>query len=170
MPFLSKHRATLICLVLVLATLAVYWQARHFSFVNYDDHLYVEENDHVRRGMTLENVVWAFSGATKLTNYWAPLTWLSFIVDYEINGKNPGGYHLTNVLFHATNAVLLFLFLKQSTGSHWRSGFVAALFALHPLHVESVAWVTERKDVLSTFFWMLALMGYTAYAKNPGKK
>jgi len=165
-----KYRTILICLVLVLATLAVYWQVKHFSFVNYDDQLFVEDNYHVQRGLTWENVAWAFTDATKYSGYWAPVTWLSFLIDYEINGKAAGGYHLTNVLFHAANTILLFFFLKQSTGSHWRSGFVAALFALHPLHVESVAWVTERKDVLSTFFWMLALICYGAYARNPGRK
>ncbi|MDP2645030.1 MAG: tetratricopeptide repeat protein, partial [Desulfobacterales bacterium] len=170
MPFLHKHRTALVCLVLVLVTLAVYWQVRDFSFVNYDDQIFVKDNNHVQRGVTWENILWAFSGATEYSGYWAPLTWLSFLIDYEISGIAAGGYHLTNVLFHVANAMLLFLFLKQSTGDHWRSGFVAALFALHPLQVESVAWVTERKDVLSTFFGMLVLMGYTAYAKNPARK
>ena len=166
----KRFAAILICLFICLATAAVYWQVKDFSFVNYDDNFCVPENYHVQGGLSLENIFWAFTDATEVTNYWAPLTWLSFILEYEFHGMDSGRYHITNVLFHMANTILLFLFLRRATGSLWRSGFAAALFALHPLHVESVAWVTERKDVLSTLFWMLTLLCYVAYAENPGTK
>jgi len=157
-----------ICLLLAVVTFAVYWQVRDFEFVSYDDPLYVAANRHVQKGLTLETVVWSFTDATRVTNYWVPLTWLSILLDYELYGRNAGGYHLTNLMLHLLNVVLLFLLLRQMTGAFWRSAFAAALFALHPLHVESVAWVTERKDVLSTFFWMATLIAYGGYVRRPG--
>jgi len=157
-----------ICLLLVVVTLSVYWQVRNFEFVSYDDPLYVDANRHVQKGLTLETVVWSFTDATGVTNYWVPLTWLSILLDYELYGLNAGGYHLTNLLLHLLNVVLLFLLLRRMTGALWRSAFAAALFALHPLHVESVAWVTERKDVLSIFFWLATLIAYSGYVRRPG--
>lgn len=161
----TLHRDVLVCLFLVIATVAVYWQVRNHGFVNFDDDRYVTENPHVQAGLTRESIIWAFT-ATDVSN-WHPLTWLSHMLDCQIYGLSPKGHHLTNVLFHLANTVLLFLILKWMTGALWRSTFVAALFALHPLHVESVAWVAERKDVLSTFFWMLTIWAYLRYVERP---
>ncbi|MDF1591310.1 MAG: tetratricopeptide repeat protein [Desulfobacterales bacterium] len=157
-----------VCLLLVVATLSVYWPVKDFEFVNFDDPLYVADNRYVQKGLTLETVRWSFTDATRKTNYWVPLTWLSILLDYELYGMNAGGYHLTNVFFHVLNTLLVFIVFRRLTGALWQSAFVAALFALHPLHVESVAWVTERKDVLSTFFWLLTLLSYGGYVGRPG--
>jgi Flp pilus assembly protein TadD len=162
---LKIHRDVLVCLFLVIATVAVYWQVRNHEFVNFDDDRYVTENSHVQDGVTRESIIWAFT-ATDVAN-WHPLTWLSHMLDYQLYGMNPKGHHLTNVFFHLANTIFLFLILKWMTGALWRSIFVAALFALHPLHVESVAWVAERKDVLSTFFWILTIWTYLRYVKRP---
>ncbi|MDO9528887.1 MAG: tetratricopeptide repeat protein [Syntrophales bacterium] len=162
----TLRREGVICLFLVIVTLAVYWQVGNHAFVNYDDIKYVTENRHVQAGLTLKSVKWAFT-ATHASN-WHPLTWLSHMADCQIYGLNPRGHHLTNVLFHILNSILLFIILRRITGSLWKSAFVAALFALHPLHVESVAWVAERKDVLSTFFWMLTMGSYIWYVERPG--
>jgi Flp pilus assembly protein TadD len=153
---------------LVLATLTVYWQAGSYEFVNFDDDTYVTENHQVHKGLNRESFIWAFT-ATDEAN-WHPLTWLSHMLDIELYGLNPAGHHLTNVFLHSASTVLLFLVLLGMTGSRWCSAFVAALFALHPLHVESVAWVAERKDVLSTLFWMLTLWAYLAYTQRPGAR
>ncbi|MBW2538391.1 MAG: tetratricopeptide repeat protein, partial [Deltaproteobacteria bacterium] len=157
----------LVCLFLAIVTLAVYWQVINYAFV-FDDDLYVAENFHVRRGLTSETVAWAFT-TTSIAN-WHPLTWLSHMLDIQLYGLNPGSHHLTNVLFHIANTLLLFLILTRMTGALWQSAFVAVLFALHPLHVESVAWISERKDVLSTFFWMLTMWSYIRYVELPGVK
>ena len=167
-PFFTISREGVICLILVIVTLAVYWQAGNHAFVNFDDDKYVTENPNVRTGITLKNVKWAFT-STHAAN-WHPLTWLSHMMDCQIYGLNPGGHHFTNVLFHILNTILLFLIFRRMTGALWKSAFVAALFALHPLHVESVAWVAERKDVLSTFFWMLTMGAYVLYTERPGIK
>lgn len=155
-----------VCLFLVIATVTAYWQVRNHGFVNYDDDLYVTNNRNVQAGLTWDGVKWAFT--TTHASNWHPLTWLSHMLDYEIYGPKPGGHHLSSLLFHAANTLLLFFVLSQMSGALWRSGFVAALFALHPLHVESVAWVAERKDVLSTFFWLLTMWAYARYAERPG--
>jgi tetratricopeptide (TPR) repeat protein len=160
------RRNVLICLFLVIATLAVYLQVRNHEFLNYDDDTYVTENRHVQAGITLTGLGWAFT-TTHAAN-WHPLTWLSHMVDCHLYGMNPGPHHLTNLFLHIANSLLLFIVFWRMTGDSWRSGFVAALFALHPLHVESVAWVAERKDVLSTFFWMLTLWSYVRYVERPG--
>ncbi len=158
--FLS--RPLVIGLLLVLVTLAVYWPARQGDFLNYDDTLYYSENTHVLGGLTGSGVVWAFT--TGEAANWHPVTWLSHTLDAEIFGNNPAGPHLVNLLFHAANAVLLFLLLHQMTAATWRSALVAALFALHPLHVESVAWIAERKDLLCGFFFFLTLLFYGKFA------
>jgi len=164
--FLSP-RILCICFVLFAVTFVLYWQVKDFSFVNIDDNLYVENNRHVKTGLTIENIKWAFTDATRITNFWAPLTWLSIILDYEWYGMDAGGYHITNLLLHLANSLLILFVFYRMTGSLWQSAFLAAMFALHPLHVESVAWVTERKDVLSTLFWLLTMWAYTSYAKSP---
>ena len=144
--------------------MAVYWPVRQFDFTNYDDTDYVTYNPAIQKGLTLAGVEWAFK--TGHASNWHPLTWISHMADCGLYGLKPGGHHLTNLLFHTANAVLLFLVLLQLTGATWRSALVAALFAWHPLHVESVAWVSERKDVLSTFFWLLTMFAYAKYANE----
>ena len=156
-------------MLLIAATLAVYWQISNQDFINYDDNLYVTENRHVQEGLTREGIIWAFTD-TDQAGLWIPLTWLSLMLDHDLYGSKAGGYKITNLLFHLANILLLFMILKKMTGELWRSAFVAALFALHPLRVESVAWVTERKDVLSTLFWMLTLWYYLLYVKRPGTR
>ena len=161
----SAHLELTISIFLIAATIVAYWQLTSHDFVTLDDITYVTENPHVRTGLTLGGVSWSFTtfhGAN-----WHPLTWLSHMLDCRLFGLNPGMHHITNLLFHTANTLLLFLVLGRATGSLWRSAFVAGLFALHPLHVESVAWVAERKDVLSTFFWMLTLWAYVRYVELP---
>lgn len=160
------HPPVLLCLALAAAVLAVFWQVQGHEFIRYDDYEYVVENPHVRNGLTLQNVVWAFS--TPYASNWHPLTFLSHMLDCELYGLNPAGHHLNSLLIHLLNTLLLFLILARATGALWRSAFVAALFGLHPLHVESVAWVAERKDVLSTFFWILTVHFYIRYTEGPG--
>lgn len=158
----TDNRTRLICCAaLALITLAVYWPVKNFDFLNYDDPDYVTYNLAVQHGITPQSVEWAFK--TGHASNWHPLTWISHMADCELYGLKPGGHHLTNLLFHAVNTVLLFLVLLQMTAALWRSALVAALFAWHPLHVESVAWVSERKDVLSAFFWLLSMMAYARY-------
>ena len=154
-----------ICLVLVVVTLGVYWPLTGHPFINFDDNQYIVENPHVTSGLSWNNVVWAFQSGEAAN--WHPLTWISHMIDCDLFGLNPSGHHLMNLLFHIANTLLLFLLLKRMTGAMWRSAFVAALFAWHPLHVESVAWASERKDTLSAFFWMLTLLAYVRYAKKP---
>jgi len=158
----------IIPLGLVLLTLAAFWGVLGCEFVSYDDSKYVVENPHVRGGLTGEAVTWAFT--TFHASNWHPLTWLSHALDVQLYRLNPLGHHLTNLLLHIANVLLLFLALKLMTGSIWRSAFVAALFGVHPLHVESVAWVAERKDVLSAFFWMLTIWAYVRYVQSPSLK
>jgi len=153
-------------LFLTITTIIVYWQVRTYDFINCDDNLYVIENPSVFSGLTFKNVIWAFTDAH--AGNWHPVTWLSHMLDCQVFGLNPGRHHLTNLFFHIANTLLLFLILRMMTGALWQSGFVAALFALHPLHVESVAWIAERKDVLSTFFWMLTMYSYVRYVRAPG--
>ena len=157
-----------ICLILITAVLLVYWQVGDHEFVNYDDNVYITDNAQVQKGLTSKGIIWAFT--TSHTGNWHPLTWISHMLDCELYGLNPKGHHLTNVLLHMANAILLFGVLRWMTGTIWRSGLVAALFALHPLHVESVAWAAERKDVLSTFFWMLTMVAYVYYVNRPGRR
>ena len=164
----SPQGRLLCCLALAAVVLTVYNPVIHNSFVNYDDEGYIVQNAHVRAGLTRDTVKWAFT--TYDQSNWHPLTWLSHALDCEIFGLNPAGHHYTSVLLHAVNAVLLFLLLQSATGFRWRSLMVAALFALHPINVESVAWAAERKNVLSMMFFLLALYGYTWYAHRPGMR
>lgn len=155
-----------LCLLLLLITLAVFWPVKNYDFIHYDDDLYILTNPRVQDGLTIESMKWAFTSTH--TGNWYPLTWLSLMLDYELYGLNPAGYHWTNLLFHIANTLLLFFLFSRMTGSIWKSAFVAALFALHPLHVESVAWISERKDVLCTFFWILTMSSYVHYVERPG--
>ena len=165
-PDATTDPARWIVLGLVLLVVVVYGRVAWFEFVSFDDPLYVYENEHVRHGFSAHGLQWAFT----LTDvgHWHPLTWFSLMLDAEIYGVNAGGFHLTNLLYHIVNVLLLLAVLRKMTGALWPSAVVAALFAVHPLHVESVAWVTARKDVLSMTFWLLALLVYTAYAQRGG--
>lgn len=158
----------LVCICLILLTTAVYAPVRHYDFVSYDDGDYITKNPHVLEGFTHQNIVWALTHFH--SSNWHPVTWLSHMLDVKLWGRNAGGHHLTNVAFHAANACLLLLVLTSMTGAIWRSVFVAAVFALHPLHVESVAWISERKDVLSAFFWILTMAAYLRYVRRPQVK
>ena len=160
-------RTILILLALTVATLAVFWQLESHDFINYDDPDYVLDNPFVRKGLSWEGVRWAFQ--SKAVSNWHPVTWLSHMLDFQLFGKKAAGHHLTSLFFHLANTLLLFLILKEMTASYWRSALVAAMFALHPLHAESVAWVAERKDVLSAFFWFLTLAVYVDYLKRPAR-
>jgi tetratricopeptide (TPR) repeat protein len=164
----ATNRILLVCLILVVVILAVYWNLSRYEFINYDDNIYLSENQQIQFGLTKENLAWSFNLQENKKFYWHPLTWISHMLDVELYGMDPGRHHLTNVLFHVFNTLLLFLFLHRMTGALWRSAFVAALFALHPINVESVAWIAERKNVLSTFFGLLALWIYVGYARRPG--
>jgi tetratricopeptide (TPR) repeat protein len=155
----------LICLFLMAVTLTAFWQVQHHEFINYDDGGYVTQNLYVRAGITVKGIIWAFTN-TRATN-WHPLTWLSHMLDCDFYGLNPGKHHLTNLLFHTANTLMLFLVLHRMTKTIWANAFIAVLFALHPLHVESVAWLAERKDLLSTFFWILTMGAYLNYSKRP---
>lgn len=164
----EKRSTWVVCLFLIISTSVVYGQMLNHDFVYFDDQRYVADNSIVKAGLSIEGLSWAFS--TTMAEFWHPLTWLSLMLDTQLFGLNPGGYLLTNLLLHILSTMLLFFFLKRATGSVWQSGFVAALFALHPLHVESVAWIAQRKDVLSTFFWMLTILSYGIYVQRPGCK
>jgi len=158
-------RVTLVGLLLFVTTCVVFWQVRSFDYLTVDDLKYVTENRHVGRGLSEENIQWAFT--TTYFSNWHPLTWLSYMLDAQLFGQqNAGAFHLTNLLLHLANVLLLFVVLFGMTGALWKSAAVAALFAIHPLHVESVAWISERKDVLSTFFGLLAVGAYTRYARR----
>jgi 4-amino-4-deoxy-L-arabinose transferase-like glycosyltransferase len=150
---------------LVVLVLAVYAPVRGHGFVNFDDTQYVSENPHVVAGLTWPAVKWAFT--TTHAGNWHPVTWLSHMLDVQLFGLDAGAHHVTNVVLHAANSLLLFWLWLRMTGALGRSAFVAALFAVHPLHVESVAWIAERKDVLSAFFGLLCLLAYQAYARDP---
>ena len=158
-------RAPAVCLVLAAITFVVFGQTAGFRFVNYDDDKYVYDNPVVAQGLTFKGIVWAFTSIH--ASNWHPLTWLSHELDCQLYGLNPAGHHLTNVLLHTATVITLFLVLRQMTGVLWRSAFVAAVFAIHPLRAESVAWVAERKDVLSGLFFMLTIGAYVRYARRP---
>jgi len=165
---LRTHQHLVVAFLLAALTVAVFRQTLWYDFTNYDDSRYVRDNPHVRAGLTSESVRWALT--TDYESTWGPVVWLSYLADRAMFGMGPRGFHRTNVLLHVANVLLLFLVLRRMTGSVWRSGFVAALFAIHPLHVESVAWIAERKDVLSGLFWMLAMLAYVSYAERPSGK
>ena len=167
-PSFGKWVVVAICILLATLVCLVFGQTLGHQFVGYDDNLYVYDNPEVAKGITLGGIEWAFTHSHG--GNWHPLTTISHMLDCEIFGLKPWGHHLTNVLLHAAAAILLFLVLRQMTGALWRSAFVAAVFAVHPLHVESVAWVAERKDVLSGLFFMLTLGAYACYAQRPASR
>ena len=155
----------IVCLFLVVMILAGYRQIPTHDFVSFDDYRYIIENPHLQEGITIKSIGWAFS--TSYFSYWHPLTWLSHMLDYQLFGLRSDMHHLVNLFLHMVNTLMLFLVFKRMTGTLWRSAFVAGLFALHPLNVESVAWVAERKNLLSTFFWMLTMLAYSRYVESP---
>jgi Flp pilus assembly protein TadD len=152
--------------LLIAAILLVFWQLTSYDFVNLDDDMYITENPYVRAGLSSEGIIWSF-GFTEDSPYWHPLTWLSHMLDCQLFGLEPGMHHLSNLILHLVNSLLLLLILNRMTGSAWKSSLVAALFALHPINVESVAWVAERKSLLSTLFWMLTMLTYFHYSRRP---
>jgi len=162
------HLPLILSILLVSITLWGFWNLQFNDFVNFDDHDYITRNTHVNSGLRFQNLVWAF---TSFHSYnWHPVTWLSHMLDVELYGLNPMGHHWNSLLLHIANTLLLFLLLRTMSGATWRSAAAAALFAIHPLHVESVAWASERKDVLSGFFWMLAMIAYVGYTRKPDWK
>jgi len=166
MKEIGKYHFFVVSGVLVLVTLAGYYRVGGFEFLNYDDPEYVLANQYVQKGLTWGSVSWAFT--TVHADNWHPLTWLSHMLDCELFGLDAGAHHFMNVLFHLANTVLLFVVFTRMTGRFFACAFVAAVFALHPLHVESVAWVSERKDVLSTFFWLATMWAYLRYTEQTG--
>ncbi len=165
---MSKNRILTICIFLTVATLVAFWRLNYCAFIALDDGLYITKNTHIMNGITWEAVRWAFTAG--YAGNWHPVTWMSLMADVQLFGLNPHRLHLTNLLFHVANSLLLFFVLYRMTKAPWKCAFIAALFALHPLHVESVAWITERKDVLSTFFWMLTMGAYILYVDHPRLK
>ena len=160
-----QQRSFVLCLLLVVATLAVYNPVNRNAFVNFDDNDYITHNPQVRAGVNWQTIAWAFDGYHAAN--WHPLTWISHAIDCSVFGVNPAGHHYMNVVLHSVDAILLFLLLQSATGFTWRSLMVAALFALHPVNVESVAWASERKNVLSMMFLLLAMQAYGWYVKKP---
>ena len=161
--FFKTNRDLLVLTALTVLVLGVYWQTTGFGFINLDDNLYVYDNPAVIGGLSWEGVKWAFSAFFSAN--WHPLTWLSHMLDAQLFGRNAGGHHAVNIVLHLINSVLAFTVFRKMTGCFWKSAAVAALFAVHPAHVESVAWISERKDVLSTLFWLLTMWAYLRYAE-----
>ena len=153
-----------VCLLVVLGTVAAYSPVWRSGFINFDDPDYVSGNPRVQSGLNAESIRWAFTAF--YSSNWHPMTWLSHMLDSQIYGLKPAGHHVTSLILHAVNSLLVFGLFLRMTGGIRRSGMVAALFALHPLHVESVAWISERKDVLCAFFGLLSLWAYVSYAKD----
>lgn len=166
MPEINRSRliGLAVCLIIMALTLALYWQVTGFNFINFDDPAYVYDNDQVNAGLSIDGIKWALT-ATQASN-WHPVTWFSHMLDVSLFGHDPGLHHLTNVIIHIINSILLFIFFWGLTNKLWQSAFLAALFALHPMHVESVAWISERKDVLSAFFMLMTLLSYSNYVRQ----
>jgi len=154
----------LISILIIISTIAIYWQVKDYEFINFDDDVNIYENLHIQKDITLKNIKWAFTAVYWST--WQPLVWLTYMADYNLHGLDPGWHHLTNLFLHIANALLLFITLRTMTGVLFRSAFIALIFALHPIHIESVAWITERRDVLSAFFWILTTFSYVRYTRS----
>ena len=161
-------RLLLVCALLLALVLSVFWPALSSGFINYDDETYVTANPRVRAGVTVDGFVWAFAQLHGEHTYWHPLTWVSHMLDCQLYGLRPAGHHLTNVLLHAVNTLLVFFLFRKMTGAVWRSALLAALFAVHPLQVDTVAWVAERKNLLGALFWLLTTWAYVRYGERPG--
>jgi tetratricopeptide (TPR) repeat protein len=165
---LNIRKEIIIILTLMILVLTAYWQVQSYGFVNYDDPKYILSNYKIQSEIDLDSILYAFKDVH--TGHWHPLTILSHMLDWQLFGDNAGGHHWTSVIIHILNTILLFIFFRYVTGAIWKSAFIAALFALHPLNVESVAWIAERKNVLSTFFWILTMLFYVWYVQLPGWK
>jgi len=161
----KKYRDLLICIIISAAIVIVYWPVQHFDLISLDDIDYIAGNPYVKSGLTWNSFLWALKDIH--TGYWHPLTWVSHMLDYQFFGSRVGGHHWTNVIFHIANSILLYTVLKRMSGAAWKSALVAALFAVHPLNVESVAWVSERKNILCTFFWFMGMWSYAYYVERP---
>ena len=164
----NQTMKTAICIFLAVATFSVYLQVKDHEFIDYDDKAFISQNSNIKSGLSKESVIWAFT--TTLSGSWEPITWLSHILGYQLYGSSSKNHHLINVFFHITNAVLLFIVLLRMTGALWQSGFVACMFALHPMNVESVAWLMERNMLLCTLFWLLTMLVYIHYTEKPSIK
>ena len=163
---IRKYHQISIGLIITFMILGIYWPVIGYDFIALDDNLYVVENPHIQKGITLKGVAWAMT--TFYTANWHPLTWLSYMADYDLSGLNPSAYHISSLMLHLLNAVLLFMLLRRITGEIWKGAAVAALFAVHPLNIESVVWIAERKNLLSTLFWILTILAYVRYVEKPG--
>jgi hypothetical protein len=159
-----RKQKLIVCVILIAATLAVFWQVKQYNFYDFNN-AYITKNAYFQSGITLEGVRWAFT--TTYAQYWQPVTWLSLMFDYQLYGLNAGGYYVTNIILHILSALLLFWLFNRMTGAIWKSAFVAAIFAIHPLQVETVAWIAKRRDILCIFFSMLTLCLYVGYTKKP---
>ena len=167
MSRLFQNQRLIVALLLIAATLLVYAPIRGHQFLHYDDDNYVTGDVRIRQGVTWDNLLWALTAVEEVL--WKPVTLYSHMLDVQLFGLNPAGHLLVNLLIHVVNVLLLFVILHRATGALWRSALVAGLFALHPLSVESVAWVAERKNVLSTMFWLLTMGAYVGYVRKPGR-
>lgn len=161
----KKYRDLLICISVSAVIIVIYWPVQHYDLISLDDIDYIRGNPYVKTGLTWDSFLWAMKDVH--TGYWHPLTWVSHMLDYHVFGSTAGGHHWTNVILHVANSILLYVVLKRMSGSAWKSAIVATLFAVHPLNVESVAWVSERKNVLCTFFWFMGMWSYVHYAERP---
>ena len=160
----NQFTPRMICILLLTGTFLIYWQGIHNEFINFDDNEYVTENRQLQSGLTLESISWAFTTSNFVN--WHPITWMSHMLDFQLYGLNPAGHHFTSLLIHATNVLLLFIVLNRITRDPWKCAVVSALFAFHPLNVESVAWIAERKNVLSTLFWLLTIWAYVLFVEH----
>ena len=167
---LNVRSEMFIFLFLVVSILAAYLQVRNYSFNIFDDYVYVTENPHVRSGINVETIKWAFSLEEIKPMYWHPLTWISHMLDVSLYGFQSGKHHMGNLILHIFNSIMLFYVFRRMSGEVWKSAFVALLFSLHPLNVETVAWIAARKNVLSTFFWMTTILFYIRYTECPNLK
>ncbi|MBC2717985.1 MAG: hypothetical protein HF978_22040, partial [Desulfobacteraceae bacterium] len=167
--FFKKHLKIFIYFFLIVITCIVYQNIHKHDFINYDDQAYVADNSQIQKGLSFQNIAWAFSFSKKAIEfYWHPVTKISHMADCQFFGTDAGMHHLINGFLHLLNALLLFTICYHMTSTLWQSAFVAAVFAVHPINVESVAWISERKNVLSTLFWMLSMAAYLYYARRPG--
>jgi protein O-mannosyl-transferase len=164
----EKYQTITGAFLLAAIVLALYWPVKGYDFIALDDNLYIVENTTIQKGISLQTLSWAMT--TFYTTNWHPFTWLTYMSDFQLFGLNPAGYHLGNLALHLISTILLFFLMKRMTGEIWKGGAVAALFAVHPLNIESVAWIAERKNLLSTLFWILTIMAYIRYTQNPGWK
>ncbi len=163
--YFSEYQDLFICILVAVAVLVAYWPVQHYGLISLDDIDYISGNPYVKAGLTWGSLSWALQDVH--TGYWHPLTWVSHMLDYQFFGSRVGGHHWTSVIFHIANSILLYIVMKRMSGAVWKSALVAALFAVHPLNVESVAWISERKNVLCTFFWFAGMWSYTYYLERP---